>query len=87
MRSVMWRRQKVYPRGADGQVAKYDDIPGRYRANVDVVDPPFDRQLGEAPAMTEQEEGDMIAFLRTLTDGYRAEDAAAAPSQGATPSP
>jgi cytochrome c peroxidase len=63
--------QKVYPRGPDGQVAKYDDLPPRFRANVDVVDPPFDRQLGDEPAMTEPEEADMIAFLHTLTDGYQ----------------
>ena len=64
--------EKVYPRGPDGQVAKYDDIPPRYRANIDVVDPPFDRHPGDPPAMTEQDERDIIAFLRTLTDGYSA---------------
>jgi cytochrome c peroxidase len=63
--------EKVYPRGPDGQVAKYDDIPPRLRANIDVVDPPFDRNPGDPPAMTEQDERDIIAFLRTLTDGYR----------------
>ncbi len=47
---------------------KYDDIPERYHANVDVVDPPFDRQLDGAPAMTAQDEADIIAFMRTLTD-------------------
>ena len=63
--------QKIYPRLADGTVAKYDDIPPRYRRNVDVTDPPFDRRRGDAPAMTTQDEHDIIAFLRTLTDGYR----------------
>jgi cytochrome c peroxidase len=63
--------EKVYPRGPDGEVAKYDDIPPRFRANIDVVDPPFDRHPGDPPAMTEQDERDIIAFLRTLTDGYR----------------
>ena len=62
--------EKVYPRGADGKVAKYDDIPRRYWANVDVADPPFDRHPGETPAMTAQDEADIIAFLQTLTDGY-----------------
>jgi cytochrome c peroxidase len=57
--------RKVYPNGA-----KYDDIPPQYRANVDVVDPPFDRNPGDPPAMTEQDESDIIAFLKTLTDGY-----------------
>jgi len=63
--------QKVYPREADGTVLKYDDIPVRFYANVDVADPPFDRHLGETPAMTAQDESDIIAFLQTLTDGYK----------------
>jgi cytochrome c peroxidase len=65
--------QKVYPRAADGTVLKYDDIPVRFRANVDVADPPFDRHPGETPAMTAQDESDIIAFLQTLTDGYKSE--------------
>lgn len=67
---------KVYPRAADGSVAKYDDIPKQYWPNVDVTDPPFDRQPGDPPAMTEAEEADIIAFLGALTDGY---DAASPP--------
>jgi len=63
--------EKVYPRGADGSVQKLDDVPAQYRANVDVSDPPFNRHLGETPAMTAQEEADIIAFLQTLTDGYK----------------
>ena len=62
---------KIYPKAADGKVLKYDDLPPQYRANVDTVDPPLDRQLGQRPAMTEQDEQDIIAFLGTLTDGYR----------------
>lgn len=61
---------RVYPRRADGTVAKFDDLPRRYWANVDTTDAPFDRHEGEAPAMSAQEEADIIAFLRTLTDGY-----------------
>jgi cytochrome c peroxidase len=63
--------QRIYPRRPDGTVAKYDDLPPRYRPNVDVVDPPFDRKLGEPPAMRPEEEEDIIAFLGTLTDGWR----------------
>ena len=64
---------KVYPQAADGSVRKYDDLPAKYHANVDVSDPPFDRQSGETPAMTAQDEADIIAFLNTLTDGYQPE--------------
>ncbi len=62
---------KVYPRDSDGSVAKFNDLPARYRGNVDVADPPFERHLGDAPAMSGQDEADIIAFLRALTDGYR----------------
>ncbi|HZR90103.1 MAG TPA: cytochrome c peroxidase [Bradyrhizobium sp.] len=64
---------KVYPRAADGSLQKYDDLPAKYHANVDVSDPPFDRHPGETPAMTAQDEADIIAFLNTLTDGYQPE--------------
>jgi cytochrome c peroxidase len=63
--------EKVYPLGANGKAQKYNDLPGRYHANVDVADPPFDRHLGETPAMTAQDEADIIAFLNTLNDGYK----------------
>jgi cytochrome c peroxidase len=68
--------QKFYPRGADGKVDEYDDIPPQYRANVDVTDAPFDRKPGDRPAMTEQDIKDIEAFLGTLTD---------APQQQAAP--
>jgi cytochrome c peroxidase len=63
--------EKVYPRAADGKVQKYNDVPVKFHANVDVSDPPFDRDPGEAPAMTDQDEADIIAFLKTLNDGYK----------------
>jgi cytochrome c peroxidase len=61
---------KIYPRGADGKIDKYNDIPPAYQANVDVADAPFDRKFGDKPAMTDQEMRDIIAFLHTLNDGY-----------------
>ncbi|HEX4260177.1 MAG TPA: cytochrome c peroxidase [Acetobacteraceae bacterium] len=63
--------ERVYPRATDGKVAKYNDLPAADRGNVDVTDPPFGRPLGGKPAMTEPEERDIIAFLGTLTDGWR----------------
>ncbi len=65
--------EKVYPLGADGKAAKYNDMPVQYHANVDVSDPPFNRHPGDAPAMTAQDEADIIAFLQTLNDGYSPE--------------
>ena len=66
--------EKVYPVAADGKVDKLNDIPAQYHANVDVSDPPFNRRLGDAPAMTAQDEADIIAFLKTLNDGYKPEE-------------
>lgn len=61
--------QKIYPRRADGALARFDDLPPRYRGNIDQTDPPFGRQPGETSAMTAADEEDIIAFLQTLTDG------------------
>jgi cytochrome c peroxidase len=63
--------QRIYGSSRAGRVGKFDDMPARDRANVDTVDPPFNRRAGEAPPMSRTEEQDLIAFLRTLTDGYR----------------
>jgi cytochrome c peroxidase len=68
---------RIYPRAADGSVEQFNDVPQRYRANVDVVDPPFNRKPGERPAMTATDERDIIAFLNTLTDGYHPDGARA----------
>ena len=64
--------QKIYPRGADGKVALYDDLPAAYHANVDTADAPFDRHVGDAPALSDRDVQDIIAFLHTLDDGYTA---------------
>jgi cytochrome c peroxidase len=66
--------QKVYPHDAEGTVRKFDDLPQRYWANIDIADPPFDRKAGDPLAMTPQDEDDVIAFLKTLTDGYRVQE-------------
>jgi cytochrome c peroxidase len=66
--------EKVYPVAADGKVQKFNDIPLQYHGNVDVSDPPFNRHPGETPAMTDQDEADIIAFLKTLNDGYKPEE-------------
>jgi cytochrome c peroxidase len=63
--------EKIYPLDASGKPEVYDDIPPQYHANVDVADAPFDRKLGEKPAMTDGEIKDIIAFLNTLNDGYK----------------
>lgn len=61
---------KWYPRNARGKVAKFNDLPAKYRANLDEQAPLDQRRAGSAPAMTDQEMKDLIAFLNTLTDGF-----------------
>ena len=69
--------EKWYPRNADGSVRKYDDLPPAYQANIN-VEPPFNRHPGDAPPLSAREIADIVAFLRTLTDGFRPNDAAGA---------
>ena len=60
------RPEKWYPR-ANGVVEPFDDLPPAFRANVN-HDPPFGGKPGAAPALSKSEIGDVIAFLKTLTD-------------------
>lgn len=62
---------KWYPRDASGRVRVFDDLPERYRGNVD-MEPPFGRRPGARPALTSSEIDDIVAFIETLTDGYEA---------------
>ena len=66
--------EKWYPRDAGGLVRKYDDLPTAYHANVN-SEPPFGTRPGNAPALTPGEIDDIVAFLKTLTDGYQIEQA------------
>lgn len=65
-----------YPVGKDGKVNKYNDLPAERHGNVDLTDAPFDRKSGETPALNEDEIKDIVAFLKTLNDGYKLEAAA-----------
>ena len=64
--------ERFYAHDAAGRVIVYDDLPARYRANVDKVDAPFDRRPGDPPALTPAQMRDVIAFLDTLTEIGRA---------------
>lgn len=61
--------QKWYPKNLDGSIHKFDDLPPGLAANVN-TEPPFDRQRGGKPSLSEVEITDVIAFLKTLSDGY-----------------
>ena len=56
-----------YGRGEDGRAQSYDDLPARFRGNVDRT-APLDRRPGDLPALSSTDIDDLLAFLRTLTD-------------------
>jgi cytochrome c peroxidase len=56
-----------YGRDARGHVRRYDDLPSRYHGNVN-TEPPFGAKPGSRPVLNETEIGDIVAFLKTLTD-------------------
>ncbi|MBE7728339.1 c-type cytochrome [Komagataeibacter sp. FXV3] len=71
MRPDIW-----YPTGLDGKVRIYDDLPVQYHGNIN-MDPPFGPRPDNRPALDDDEIDAIVAFLRTLTDGYFASAGAA----------
>ena len=61
--------EKWYPRSRDGSILKFDDLPPKYHSNVEMGSP-FGRRPDARPALTDHEIQDLIAFLKTLTDGF-----------------
>jgi cytochrome c peroxidase len=59
--------RKWYPTAPDGTARKFDDLPIAYQANV-TMEPPF----GPRRLLSDADVDDLVAFLRTLTDGYQA---------------
>lgn len=68
--------EQWYPSSGKGKalkVAKFDDLPTELHGNVNTAEKPYDRKPGEKPALDEAEIADLVAFLKTLTDGYKPE--------------
>ena len=59
--------RRWYPT-VQGRLLKFDDLPGPYRGNVNISDAPLNRELGQQPALDEEEIRKVIAFLGTLRD-------------------
>jgi len=49
---------------------KFNDLPEAMRGNVDTTKRPYHRKKGKRPALKDEEIDDLVAFLKTLTDGY-----------------
>lgn len=54
----------------NGTTDKFNDLPPAYRANVNTKEVPYNRKPGDAPALSDAEIEDVLAFLATLNDGY-----------------
>ena len=63
--------ERWYPT-TNGKVQKYNDLPARYRANIDTQAPLDGKKIGAPGAMTEADMADLEAFLQTLNDHYQA---------------
>jgi cytochrome c peroxidase len=62
--------ERWYPT-TNGKVQKYNDLPARYRANIDIQAPLDGKKIGAPGAMTEADMADLEAFLQTLNDHYQ----------------
>lgn len=49
-----------------------NDLPAQYRANIESIKAPFNRAPTAGALLTEPEINDIVAFLHTLSDGFRA---------------
>jgi cytochrome c peroxidase len=61
--------EKWYPRGAHGAPLTFDDLPVKYRGNVDRAFP-FGGHPGETPRLSRADVHDLVEFLNALSDGY-----------------
>jgi cytochrome c peroxidase len=54
----------------NGVVQKFNDLPRKYRDNIDPQAPLNNKPRGSPPSMSDQDMDDLEAFLNTLTDDY-----------------
>jgi cytochrome c peroxidase len=55
--------ERFYPPGQ-----RFDDLPAKYRDNVNLSSRPYNRPEGGKPALSDEEIDAIVAFLETLTD-------------------
>jgi cytochrome c peroxidase len=64
------RPEQWYPRGAGGRPLVFNDLPRAMARNVNRDEVPYDRRPGQRPRLNEREIADLVAFLKTLDDGF-----------------
>jgi cytochrome c peroxidase len=57
-----------FPKLPTGEVDKFDDLPGAYKASVNADEVPYDRKPGQKPRLSDKDIDALVAFLGTLTD-------------------
>ena len=62
---------KWYPKGRDGKPVLFNDLPKQYARNVNRAEAPYDRKRGQQPRLSDAEIADVVAFIKTLDDGFR----------------
>jgi cytochrome c peroxidase len=62
--------ERWYSRDGSGHVKIYDDLPERYRTNLNRDAPFVDQHPGAKPRLDSRDIDDVVAFMKTLTDGY-----------------
>jgi len=62
--------EKFYPLDAGGVPIKFNDLPDKFKKNVNTTEVPYNRHPGDVPALDGADIDDVIAFLNTLTDGF-----------------
>lgn len=60
--------ERFFPRTDSGAANKFDDLPPRYRTQIN-GERPFESGNGK-PALNDREIADVVSFLGALTDGY-----------------
>jgi len=61
--------EQWYPINHNG-VEQFNDLPAAYHRNVNTTEVPYNRHLGDQPALNDDEIDAIVTFLNTLTDGY-----------------
>ena len=48
----------------------FNDLPARYARNVNRDESPYDRKRGQKPRLNDAEIAAVVAFIKTLDDGF-----------------